>query len=220
MDTTALFKLTYGLYIVGTLDGERPVGCTINTCFQVTSQNPILAISLNKNNYTLDAIRRSRRFSLSVVAEESDWSVIGSFGFHTSRDVDKYADYGYEMLSGAPIVNGTFAARLVLDAINFVDNETHVVVLARLVDAVKGSGKPMTYEYYHAVVKGSAPKNAPTYVAPADETPQPAATDTAAKRKFRCDVCGYEVEFEGDMPDDYKCPLCNAPKSKFTEITA
>ena len=146
--------------------------------------------------------------------------MIGSFGFHTSRDVDKYADYGYEMLSGAPIVNGTFAARLVLDAINFVDNETHVVVLARLVDAVKGSGKPMTYEYYHAVVKGSAPKNAPTYVAPADETPQPAATDTAAKRKFRCDVCGYEVEFEGDMPDDYKCPLCNAPKSKFTEITA
>ena len=31
---------------------------------------------------------------------------------------------------------------------------------------------------------------------------------------------GYEVEFDGDMPDDYKCPLCNAPKSKFTEITA
>ena len=44
MDITVLFKLTYGLYVVGTFDGERPVGCIINTCFQVTSQNPILAV--------------------------------------------------------------------------------------------------------------------------------------------------------------------------------
>jgi len=63
MDITVLFKLTYGLYVVGAMDGERPVGCIINTCFQVTSQNPILAISLNKNNYTLEAIRKGKRFS-------------------------------------------------------------------------------------------------------------------------------------------------------------
>ena len=52
MDVTVLYNLTYGLYVVGAMDGERPVGCVINTCFQVTSQNPIIAISLNKNNYT------------------------------------------------------------------------------------------------------------------------------------------------------------------------
>ena len=51
MDITVLFKLNYGLYVVGAYDGLRPVGCIINTCFQVTSQNPILAISMNKNNY-------------------------------------------------------------------------------------------------------------------------------------------------------------------------
>ena len=89
MDITVLFKLTYGLYVVGCMDGDRPVGCTINTCFQVTSENPILAISLNKNNYTLDAIKRNKRFSLSIIAEESDTSVIGQFGFCSSRTVDK-----------------------------------------------------------------------------------------------------------------------------------
>ena len=68
MDITVLFKLTYGLYVVGAYDGLRPVGCIINTCFQVTSQNPILAISMNKNNYTLKAIKESRRFSLSIIA--------------------------------------------------------------------------------------------------------------------------------------------------------
>ena len=89
MDITVLFKLTYGLYVVGAFDGERPVGCIINTCFQVTSQNPILAISLNKNNYTLEAIRKTKRFSLSILAEDSDATVIGGFGFRSSRDADK-----------------------------------------------------------------------------------------------------------------------------------
>ena len=79
MDITALFSLSYGLYIVGTMDGNRPVGCTINTCFQVTSKNPLLAISLNKNNYTLEAIRRNKRFSLSVVAEDTDNMIIATF---------------------------------------------------------------------------------------------------------------------------------------------
>ena len=96
MDITVLFKITYGLYVVGCMDGDRPVGCTINTCFQVTSNNPILAISLNKNNYTLEVIKRNKRFSLSIIAEESDTSIIGQFGFCSSRTADKYADYGHK----------------------------------------------------------------------------------------------------------------------------
>ena len=200
MDITVLFKLNYGLYVVGAYDGLRPVGCIINTCFQVTSQNPILAISMNKNNYTLKAIKESRRFSLSVIAEDTDPSIIGTFGFQSSRDADKYANYGYRIFGEAPCVNGKFAGRLILDAINFVDNETHIVVLARLVDTVKGK----------------ALKNAPTYVAE-EEKPKteekPAAT---GKNKYKCQICGYEVEVDGELPDDFKCPLCKQPKDKFS----
>jgi flavin reductase (DIM6/NTAB) family NADH-FMN oxidoreductase RutF len=163
MDTTVLYNLTYGLYVVGAIDGERPVGCIINTCFQVTSENPILAISLNKNNYTLQAIKKSKRFSLSIIAEDTDQLVIPVFGFQSSKDNDKYEDFGYDVVDNVPVVRGKFVGRLILDVLNMVDNETHVVVLARLVDTVKGEGKPMTYEYYHRVVKGRAPKNAPTY---------------------------------------------------------
>lgn len=223
MDITVLFKLTYGLYVVSTMDGPRPAGCIINTCFQVTSQNPILAISLNKNNFTLEAIRRTRRFGLSILAEDTDPSVIGSFGFRSSREHNKYADFGYDIVEGVPMVNGKFAGRLVLDAINFVDNETHVVVLARLVDTVKGEGIPMTYDYYHRVVKGRAPKNAPTYVplsaeekAGKEEAAAPA--EATGKRRFRCNRCGYVAEMDGELPDDYQCPICKAPKAEFTEI--
>lgn len=217
MDITVLFKLTYGLYVVGAMDGERPVGCIINTCFQVTNQNPILAISLNKNNYTLDAIKRAGRFSLSILAEDTNPAIISSFGFCSSCDNDKYADYGYDMTEGAPMVKGKFTGRLVLDALNFVDNETHVVVLARLVDTVKGEGTPMTYDYYHRVVKGKAPKNAPTYVAE-EESKGDKAESVGNKKRYKCDICGYIAEVEGELPADYRCPLCRAPKEKFTAL--
>ncbi|MDD6506763.1 MAG: flavin reductase, partial [Prevotellaceae bacterium] len=167
--------------------------------------------------YTLDAIKRAGRFSLSILAEDTNPAIISSFGFCSSCDNDKYADYGYDMTEGAPMVKGKFAGRLVLDALNFVDNETHVVVLARLVDTVKGEGTPMTYDYYHRVVKGKAPKNAPTYVAE-EESKDDKAESAGNKKRYKCDICGFIAEVEGELPADYRCPLCRAPKEKFTAL--
>ena len=62
MDPKVLYNLSYGVYIVGAFKDGRPVGCTINTCFQITAKNPVLAISLNKNNFTLEAIKGTGRF--------------------------------------------------------------------------------------------------------------------------------------------------------------
>ena len=166
MDLTVLYKLTYGMYVVGVMDaGNRPVGCIINTCFQVTSQDPRLAISLNKDNYTFEVIRRTRKFSLSIIAEDTDTSVISWFGFCSSRDRDKYADFGYDVAMGVPLVHGKFCGRLILTAERFVDCGTHFVIIARLDGTIPGAGVPMTYAYYHSVVKGKAPKSAPTYQA-------------------------------------------------------
>ncbi len=42
---------------------------------------------------------------------------------------------------------------------------------------------------------------------------------------WRCSVCGYEydeaaegVKFE-DLPDDWSCPVCNAPKDAFEKVS-
>ena len=68
----------------------------------------------------------------------------------------------------------------------------------------------MTSAYYHKVVKGKSPKNAPTYL-PEEEPAQP---------KWVCTVCGYvydgETPFE-ELPDDYVCPICKQPKSAFVK---
>ena len=163
MDTTVLQKLTYGLYILGAFKDGRATGCVINTCFQVTSQNPLLVVSLNKNNYTLEAIRENKRFSLSILSEDSAPELIGRFGFFSSRDTDKYEQFGYHVVGFTPCVNGSFSGRLILEMQKEVDCGTHMLIIARLIDTVPGTGTPMTYAYYHKVRKGRAPKNAPTY---------------------------------------------------------
>ena len=38
-------------------------------------------------------------------------------------------------------------------------------------------------------------------------------------RKWRCSVCGYIYEGE-NLPDDFTCPVCKAPASRFVEVTA
>ena len=34
--------------------------------------------------------------------------------------------------------------------------------------------------------------------------------------KYRCTICGYE--YEGEMPDDFVCPMCGVGKDKFEKI--
>jgi flavin reductase (DIM6/NTAB) family NADH-FMN oxidoreductase RutF/rubredoxin len=212
MDITVLYNLSYGLYVVGAMDGSRPVGCIINTCFQVTSQNPILAVSLNKNNYTLEVIKRTKRFSLSIITEDTNTNIISCFGFQCSKMADKYAEFCYDMVDEVPVVRGNFGGRLILNVINMVDNETHYVVLARLIDTVKGEGHPMTYEYYHNVVKGKAPKNAPTYRG--EEKVADAVKAGPKKKRYVCSICGYT--YEGDeLPEGFVCPLCGATADRF-----
>ena len=34
--------------------------------------------------------------------------------------------------------------------------------------------------------------------------------------KWKCKVCKYE--YEGDLPEDFKCPICKQPASAFEKI--
>ena len=48
MQKNAFHTLSYGVYAVTAMDGERPVGCIANSAMQITSQPPTLAISINQ----------------------------------------------------------------------------------------------------------------------------------------------------------------------------
>ena len=52
MNSKVLRTLSYGVYIVSTMDGERPTGCTANSAMQITSSPATIAVSINHDNYT------------------------------------------------------------------------------------------------------------------------------------------------------------------------
>ena len=78
MDTKekVLRNLSYGLYQIGVMDGQRPCGCIINTVFQVTSDNPSVAISMLNDNYTWELIEKENRFSVSILSEKTRKEII------------------------------------------------------------------------------------------------------------------------------------------------
>ena len=62
MDTSALFKIGYGLYVLTANENEKDNGCIVNTVMQVTSNPCQIAVAVNKNNYTCEMIQRTKKF--------------------------------------------------------------------------------------------------------------------------------------------------------------
>lgn len=213
MNNSAFRNLSYGVYIISTWDGERPTGCTANSAMQITSEPATIALSMNHNNFTNQCIENSGRFAISILGENSDPSIIGTFGFQSGKDVNKFDSVKYEIKGDMPIVTEG-NAYIICEVINKMETDTHTVFLGKVIDAdVLAQDTSMTYAYYHKVVKGKSPKNAPTYIP--DET-----VNEDKSEKYVCSVCGYvydgETPFE-ELPEDYKCPICKQPKSVFVK---
>lgn len=217
MNSLTLRKLSYGVYIVSTMDKERPTGCVANSSMQITSEPATIAVSVNHNNFTNQCIKESGKFSLSVLGEGIDPGIIGTFGFQSGRDIDKFASVSYEMKDGVPVLTDA-CGYLVCEVVDKLETETHTIFLGKITDAdILKEEEPMTYAYYHKVVKGKSPKNAPTYIPDEEKNTKP---ETEAKAQYVCSVCGYvydgEIPFE-ELPEDYVCPLCRQPKSVFVK---
>lgn len=200
-------NLSYGVYVVSTLDGTRPTGCVANSIMQITSSPATFAVSMNHDNYTNACIKKTGKFAISILSEQSNSDLIGIFGFQSGKDVNKFEDVDAFEKEGLSIVSDS-CGYIVCKVIDQMETSTHTVFLGEAVaaDTLKEE-EPMTYAYYHKVVKGKSPKNAPTYI-----------EETKAEGKWVCSICGYEyngeVPFE-ELPEDFVCPLCKQPKSRF-----
>lgn len=206
MNLEILKDISYGMYIV-TAKLDKNVGCVINTLCQITSENPLISISLNKNNYTNEIIKKTGKFAVSILSEKTDPKVIGTFGYKSSKDINKFAEVEYEKIDNLHVIKEESCGYLICEVTNIVNCETHDIFIARIIEANKlNNNIPMTYKYYREVIKGKSPENAPTYI---KEEIKP------SKNIYVCEICGYEYEIEGELPNDFVCPLCGATKDKF-----
>lgn len=211
MNMSAFWNLSYGIYIVSVFDGERPTGCIANCVMQITAEPSTIAISINHENFTHSCIEKTGKFAISILGESCDPSIIGTFGFKSGKNVNKFDSVQYEIQDGMPVLSKS-CAFFTCEVINTMETDTHTVFLGKVVEAdVLLKDAPMTYAYYHKVIKGKSPKNAPTYIATEKESVQ-------QNDKYVCSVCGYvydgEIPFK-DLPEEYTCPICGQPKSVF-----
>lgn len=213
IDNNVFRDISYGMYLVTTKNNDFSSGCIINTLIQITSQNPLIAISLNKNNATHDEIVKSKKFAVSVLSEETNQEVIKTFGYFSSKEINKFENIKYNQINGLPVVSEGISSYLICNVVNIIDCETHDLFIGRVEVTEKVSDKiPMTYKYYHENRKGTSPKNAPTFI------------EEKKKDAYRCTICGYiydnekeEIPFE-ELPDDWVCPRCGVGKDLFEKI--
>lgn len=163
MNQSALFRLSYGVYICSTWDNGRPTGCIANSAMQITNSPATVAVSINRDNFTHGCIEDCGYFALTVLSEKVNPRLIGKFGFFSGRDKDKFEGVDYTVRGKLPVPDDG-CAYLVCKVTNKMETSTHTVFLGEIVDAdLLKNEPPMTYDYYHRVIKGKAPKSAPTY---------------------------------------------------------
>jgi flavin reductase (DIM6/NTAB) family NADH-FMN oxidoreductase RutF/rubredoxin len=227
MNLKALHGCSYGLYVISSRKGDRLNGQIANTVFQITSEPPTVAVSINKQNLTHEFISQSKVFAASILSRDAPLSFIGHFGFKSGREVDKFKDINYRLgETKAPIILDHTIGYLEARMTNQVDVGTHTIFIGEIVGAdVLKVGEPMTYAYYQQVKRGTTPKTAPSYIEEGKET-------VSKMAKYKCTVCGYIYDPQaGDpdggikpgtpfeqIPDDWVCPVCGASKDQFEKI--
>ena len=200
MNTSALFKIGYGLYILTANEQGKDNGCVVNTVMQVTSDPCQIAVCVNKNNYTCEMIQHTKKFNVSILAEGVSFDVFKNFGFQSGRSTDKFTNFFDVKRSPNGVLYITKDTNAFMSAYvqQEIDLGTHIMFIAQLVEAEVLSEKPtVTYDYYQKNIK-----------------PKP---QTAEKKGWRCKICGYIYE-EEVLPSDFICPICKHGAVDFEKI--
>ena len=224
MDKKALYKISYGMYIVSSKKEGTFNGQIANTVFQVTAEPPQISVCINKENLTYQFIRESRVFTVSILERDVPMEFIGRFGFKSGKEVEKFKGIDYKLgITGAPVVIQNCLGYLECEGSNSMDVGTHTVFIGKVLeDQAMRESEPMTYAYYHQVKNGRSPKNAPTYI----KEEKIESKEVNKMAKYKCTVCGYIYDPAennnaafADLPDDWACPVCGVGKDKFEKIS-
>ncbi|MBN1340716.1 MAG: flavin reductase [Bacteroidales bacterium] len=234
MNLEAFYKMSYGIYMIASCDGDELSAYIANTAFQVTATPPKLAISCHKDNHSAGVIERSGVFTVSALEKDTDAGLIGLFGYKSGNEKQKFQRVNYITgVTGAPVILTHAAAYFECRVVDQFDVGTHYLFIGEVVEAVlNGEDKdPLTYAWYREELQGYAPERAPTYIdrskiaKPAEDREAPETTD----ERYICPICAYVYDplkgdvsqdippgtpFE-DLPADWICPVCAAAKSMF-----
>lgn len=166
IDETAMFKFTSGLYVVSAKTPSDQGACIVNTGLQVTAFPIQVEVVVNKENYTSGVIAKAGHFCLAPLTQDVDMPYIGRFGFKTSADGDKFEGLNthYTQL-GDPYDPDHAACCVSVEVNKTIDLGTHLAFIGEVREAKHlSSAEPLTYGYYHSVLRGKTPEKASSYI--------------------------------------------------------
>ncbi len=219
MDPKAMYKLSYGLFVVSTEYGGKLNACITNTAIQVANSPDRVGLAINKANLTHDLVMASGVFNISIISTDAKFDLFQRFGMQSGRDVDKFDGFTdvATAANGLPYVTKGTNAYMSCKVCEAFDLGSHTFFVATIEDMEVLADTPScTYADYQSSIK---PKRKAA----------PAADEGAV---YRCTICGFEYkEKDGDpangiapgtkwedLPDDWVCPLCKHPKSDFEKV--
>ncbi len=205
MNPKAMYKLSYGLFVLTAKEGEKDNGCIVNTAIQAASSPNQISICVNKSNFTHDMIKRTGEFTVSIISQQAKFDLFKHFGFQTGREVNKFADYTAcsRGKNGIYYITEGTNAYISVKVEKEVDLGSHTMFIGEITDMeVLSEDASATYEYYLNNIK---PK------------PQEVGKTESGQTVWRCTICGYEYVGE-ELPEDFICPLCKHPASDFEKV--
>lgn len=189
-------KITQGMYVLTTKGG----GCVVDAVSQVSAgDNPLIAVSVMKKNYTNELMHNNETFALSVLGMDVEPDIIKTFGLNSMRDIDKFKEVQTKEEEGLSVIEDSLGY-MVCEKIDTIENDTHTLFIGRLIEAdIYKDGDAMSYGYYQEhkdeLIKVETEKG---------------------KTAWLCTVCGY-IYYGETLPDDFKCPICGMGPDAFKQ---
>lgn len=187
-------KITQGMYVLTTKNG----GCIVDAVSQISAgDNPLIAVSVMKKNYTNELLKENEKFALSVLGMDVNPEIIKTFGFNSMRDINKFENVDVTDIDDLKVINDSLGY-MVLEKVDSIDSDTHTLFIGRLIEAdMFEDGEPMSYGYYQE-----------------NKEDLLKVTTEKGKTAWVCTICGY-VYYGDELPEDFTCPICGVGRELF-----
>ncbi len=211
IDWNALYKVSLGLYVLGTNDKQRFVGSVIDAVMVAANQPCSLIISCHNASFTKKCLEENGEFSLSVLPFNIEPTIIANFGFQSSENINKWENVNYKVVDGLPFLENATAI-IKAKVIQKYILQSNTIFIAEVIFAQNNSSeRPLLYEDYRSNLREKV-------IQSFQKNFEEKKMENEKEKKWVCTVCNYvydgEVEFE-KLNDDYICPICGVDKSYF-----
>ena len=138
-------KITQGMYVLTTKNG----GCVVDAVSQISAgDNPLIAVSVMKKNYTNELLKNNDKFVLSVLGMNVNPEIIKTFGLNSMRDINKFENTDTFMVEDINVIKDSLGY-MVCEIVDSIENDTHTLFIGKLIEAdVLNDGEAMSYGYY------------------------------------------------------------------------